>query len=205
MGIGTQSPANHSHLAGLAAGRCETAVRAVCRLMVLAAAGMGCAGCHCNTPDRSAAALTAPGTGMVVGRQWGTLPPVTVRNARPWQPMDAVFLGGAVRHNPVYMKDLDHDARFSGNAVAFCVTSRQELIGLADIPWFYINLAICPIMMLERPPLMMETSAAADSRPIYNGRISAKTDSPARNPIIVLDNGTGGEIKSADGKKLEKK
>ncbi len=185
MGIDTHSPANQSHLTAMAAGPCKTAARVACRLMFMGAVVMGCASCHCGEPDHSAAELTVPGTGMVVGRDWGTLPPVTVHNAHQWQPIHAVFLDTAVRHNPVYMKDLDHNAKFSGNASTFCVTSRQELIGLADIPWFYINLAVCPIMMLERPPFVMETSAAADYRPIYNGQISAKTDWPARSHLIV--------------------
>lgn len=180
MGFDTHSPANRFRLTRPLARRFH-AVRPIRSLILLAVAGIACAGCHCSAPQRPAAALRVPGTGMVVGRNWGTLPPVRVRNARSWQPMQAVFLSGRVRHNPVYMKDLDHNARFSGNACGFWASSQRELVGVADIPWFYVNLAVCPIMMLERPPFTMETSAAANYRPIYHGQLSAESGSPARN------------------------
>ncbi len=185
MRINTQSQANRLRMTGSNAGECRTAGRVIRSLIVLVAAGIGCAGCQCSAPQRPAAELTVPGTDMVVGRHWGTLPPVTVRNARSWQPMQAVFLQGEVRHNPVYMKDLDHDARFSGNASGFCANSRRELIGVADIPWFYVNLAVCPIMMLARPPFMMETSAPSDYRPIYYGQLTAEYGTSARNQTSV--------------------
>ncbi len=156
------------------------------------------AGCQCQNSSPPAA-MVVPGTSYTVSRNWGTLPPVTVHNARNWPMMQASYLSGNVRHNPVYLKDIDHNAEYSGSALTPCSVAERELTGIADIPWFYINLAISPIMMLQRPPLSSEVSSSSNIPPIYNGRLSpvaADAVVPA-GPSAHL---TGSLSVSSDGK-----
>ncbi len=45
----------------------------------------------------------------------------------------------------------------------------QVAIGLANIPWFYANLAITPVLMCIHPPLAQVSSVPRGISPIYQG------------------------------------
>ena len=109
--------------------------------------------------------LAVPGTGMVIGANWGRMTPMAEATHRTWPAMKSDYFTGVVKHNPIYLRDLDADSHFrNGNP-----TFDQETIGLCNIPWFYANLAITPILMCVKPPLAQVDSVPRHISPIYQG------------------------------------
>ena len=109
--------------------------------------------------------LAVPGTDMTIGANWGRMPPMTEAIHRPWPAMKSDYFSGVVKHNPIYLRDLDAKSHYRDCNPTFC----QEAIGLANIPWFYTNLAITPVLMCLNPPWTQVCSVPRHISPIYQG------------------------------------
>ena len=115
-----------------------------------------------NCPGR---ALSVPGTDMTIGANWGRMTPMTEAIHRPWPAMKSDYFSGVAKHNPIYLRDLDAKSHFRDRNPTFC----QEAIGLGNIPWFYANLAITPVLMCLNPPWTQVCSVPGHISPIYQG------------------------------------
>lgn len=113
----------------------------------------------------AAGRLVVPGTGLAIGATWGTLPAPAGATHRPWPAMHAKYQTAAVRCNPVYLHDLDSNTSFDNRPASWQATT----ISLLNIPWFCVNLAITPALMVAHPPFEQVTSSVGVAEPIYNG------------------------------------
>ncbi len=118
--------------------------------------------------------LVVPGTGMGIGAHWGTLSLPACAGRRPWPVMHAVYLTAPVRHNPVYMHDLDSNSTLYAQPASW----RAVTLSLLDIPWFYMNLAITPALMVVHPPLQVRISSRRVRQQVYNGKL------PCGGPVV---------------------
>ncbi len=111
------------------------------------------------------APITVPDTELAIGANWGRMRPLTAAQHRPWPRMNVYYFSGVVKHNPVYLRDLDSHSHFRNHPPSF----RQEAVGLGNIPWFYANLAITPVLMCLNPPWAQVYSVPRCITPIYEG------------------------------------
>ncbi len=116
---------------------------------------------------RSTGLVVVPGTGMGIGATWGTLPVPACATHRPWPIMHAVYCAAPVRHNPVYMHDLDANSKFDDRPASWNAIT----INVLNIPWFYVNLAITPGLMVVHPPLQVCKSPLRVPQKAYNGML----------------------------------
>jgi hypothetical protein len=180
---------------------------ALSALAMIASAGLG--GCSTDKPPAAAAALNmhahgghcevkaimVPGTGMAIGANWGRMEPLLATAHRPWPAMQALYDAGVIKHNPVYLRDLDARQDFRGKNPSF----GQEARGLSNIPWFYANLAITPVLMCIHPPLAEVCSVPGAVSPIYQGYLPlhgavASVPAPGRidwpYPVVHISGGS---------------
>ncbi len=111
--------------------------------------------------------LAVPCTDAIIGANWGRMKPMAQAQHRPWAMMTVHYFSGVVKHNPVYLWDLDACGHFRNHPPSF----RQEAIGLGNIPWFYANLAITPVLMCFNPPWAQVCSVPRCISPIYEGHL----------------------------------
>ena len=120
---------------------------------------------HRQAESCSRRPLTVPGTDMTIGANWGRMTAMAKSTRRSWPAMEVMYYSGAVKHNPIYMRDLDSHSHFHhGN-----VTATREAVGLANIPWFYANLIMTPVLMCVNPPWVQVVSVPRHISPIYQG------------------------------------
>jgi len=130
---------------------------------------LAAAGCS-QTPDQSAEKpIPVPDTGMVIEPDWGQPEGLNTTAARPWPAMNVTYVNGTVTHNPTYMHDLDEPLEYRDRPPTFT----EEMIGFANVPWFYVNLGITPILMCFQPPLMQVYSTGVAPESIYSGYLPA--------------------------------
>ena len=106
-----------------------------------------------------------PSTELTIGANWGRMQPMAAAQHRPWPRMNAYYFSGVVKHNPVYLRDLDAQSHLRDQNP----TLGQEAIGLGNIPWFYANLAITPVLLCLNPPWAQVCSVPRCISPIYQG------------------------------------
>ncbi|NNM87101.1 MAG: hypothetical protein HKL95_01120 [Phycisphaerae bacterium] len=118
--------------------------------------------------------LVVPGTNMGIGAHWGTLSVPAVAGRRPWPVMRAIYLTAPVRHNPVYMHDLDLGSKLYEQPASW----HAVMASVLNIPWFYMNLAITPALMVVHPPLQVRKSPIRVREQVYNGKL------PCGGPVV---------------------
>ena len=129
---------------------------------------------HLAQARRHTGLLVVPGTGMGIGADWGTLSVPAGSAHRPWPVMHAVYLTAPLRHNPVYMHDLDSSSQLYAQPASW----RAVTMSLLNIPWFYVNLAITPALMVVHPPLQVRKSSLQVPQQVYKGML------PSGGPVV---------------------
>jgi hypothetical protein len=138
----------------------------------------GAAGCSQTPPEQCAAKpMSVPGTSMVLEPDWGVPTQQYTAAVRPLPVMNVTYVNGTVAHNPIYMHDLDEPLEYRDRPPTF----GEEMVGLANIPWFYVNLGITPVLMCFELPLKQVYSSGVAPEGVYNGNLPA-TEYPAVAP-----------------------
>jgi len=141
--------------------------------------GLGAAGCSQTAVPAENQPIAVPDTGMVIEPDWGRPEGLNTTAERQWPEMDVTYVNGTVAHNPIYMHDLDEPLEYRDRPP----TLTEQMVGLADIPWFYVNLGITPVLMCIQLPLMQVYSTGAAPESIYSGYLPANGyPAPAPQP-----------------------
>ncbi len=134
-------------------------------------------------------AIAVPETGMVIGASWGRMEPLREATHRSWNKMRVTYVNDAVKHNPVYMRDLDAGSHFAEGRAAV----KQDVVSPVEIPWFYLNLTVTPVLMCIQPPLATVCTVPRGISPIYKGYLPphgaiapAATSGPFHWPYPVV-------------------
>lgn len=115
-------------------------------------------------------ATQVPGTAWSVDHSWGQGLVLQESAHRAWPESTGYYESGAIKHNPTYYYHLQPtlnmqqpDGSFRGDWVS----------NLVEIPWFYLNTAALPVLMILEPPLAQRTTDRLPQDPNYNGHLPA--------------------------------
>jgi hypothetical protein len=113
-----------------------------------------------------------PGTPWAIDFDWGEIAPLENVPHRAWPDDQTTYVQADVKHNPVYYFSL---ATVLGvkNDGSYVSEGQQ---GLIDFPWFYLNTAALPVLMILEPPLQQRTTEYLAQNPVYLGHQPAGGD-----------------------------
>ncbi|MGN6367569.1 MAG: hypothetical protein ACTHN5_04845 [Phycisphaerae bacterium] len=110
-----------------------------------------------------------PGTPWHVDFDWGEIGPLAGVEHRAWPEDGTSYVAADVKHDPVYyfsiLPQVGHvnNGSWQGNAWS----------GIVEIPWFYLNTAALPVLMVLDPPLQQRTTERLSQNPVYLGYLPA--------------------------------
>jgi hypothetical protein len=87
---------------------------------------------------------------------------------RPWAEVTATYQDGTVRHNPVYYYNIQEHLPVPQNSGT---TNGDIISSFYEIPWFYLNTAALPVLMVLEPPLAQRTTAHESADPNFRGHL----------------------------------
>jgi len=109
-----------------------------------------------------------PGGDWSVDFSWGQGVVLQDYPHRPWAEVTATYEEGTVRHNPVYYYNIQEHLPVPQNTG----TTKGDIISSAyEIPWFYLNTAVLPVLMVLEPPLAQRTTAHPSGDPNFRGHL----------------------------------
>jgi hypothetical protein len=133
-----------------------------------------------NTPMVGGAPV--PGTPWSVDFSWGQGIQLQDYPHRPWPDTTTGYQVANVKHNPVYYFNVGEvlpQARSAG-------TLRGDFVSdLYEIPWFYLQTAALPVLMVLEPPLAQRTSDRSSTDPLYRGYLPGGPVVPAPIPGVM--------------------
>ena len=124
-----------------------------------------------------------PGTGWAIDDSWGQVLPLENYAHRAWPDEQTTYKAAVVKHKPVYYFDIENEIP---------IKTKGDWVGngagaAIEIPWFYANTALLPVLMVLEPPLLQRTTERLGKDPIYHGYLPEGGD--------IIPSPTPGEIK----------
>lgn len=111
-------------------------------------------------------ATPMPGGDFAVGHDWGQGLTLTEALHRDWPTTTAHYEVVHAIYNPLYYTDLQKQLPVGQNNGSYC---SDVTTGLIDIPWFYAQTMILPILMVFEPPFTQLQAGVPTPDPNYNG------------------------------------
>jgi hypothetical protein len=109
-----------------------------------------------------------PDTGWAIDHSWGQGLVLQDYAHRAWPDTRGTYVSGAVKHNPAYYYNLQPyldvtqpNGSWGGDWVS----------NLYEIPWFYLNTAALPVLMILEPPLAQRTTDRVSQDPNFLGHL----------------------------------
>ena len=125
-----------------------------------------------------------PGTPWSVDFDWGEIAPLDNYPHRAWPDDQTTYVQADVKHNPVYYFNIQphlpvkqNDGSYQGEAVS----------GIIEFPWFYVNTAALPVLMILDPPLAQRTTERLSENPVYLGHLPTSGDIVPSPPPGVIE------------------
>jgi hypothetical protein len=123
-----------------------------------------------------------PGGDWAVDHSWGQNLTLTNYPHRNWAPTTAVYQTATIAHNPTYYFNLQEHLPVKQNDG----TLRGDLRSTSyEIPWFYLNTAALPILMVLEPPLAQRTTAVPERNPDFMGHLPEGPTVPSPIPGVL--------------------
>ncbi len=101
---------------------------------------------------------------------------------RAWPDEQTTYKAAVVKHKPVYFFDIENEIpiKTKGDSVGNWAGAAIE------IPWFYANAALLPVLMVLEPPLVQRTTERLGQDPIYFGYLPEGGDIiPSPTPGVI--------------------
>jgi hypothetical protein len=109
-----------------------------------------------------------PGTGWAIDHSWGQGLVLTDAPHRAWPETKGIYESGRVKHNPAYYYNLQPYLDVTQPNGSY---SGDWLSNLYEVPWFYLNTAALPVLMILEPPLAQRTTDRVSQDPNYLGHL----------------------------------
>ena len=124
-----------------------------------------------------------PGTSWTLDHYWGEIAPLESAPHRAWPDDQTTYVQADVKHNPLYYFSIQphlpvkqNDGSYKGDAVS----------GIIEFPWFYVNTAALPVLMILDPPLQQRTTERLSESSVYLGHLPAGGEVvPSPTPGII--------------------
>lgn len=121
-------------------------------------------------------ATPMPGGDFLVDHAWGqglTLPEYPHRD---WPATTALYETPHATHNPLFFTNVQEQLPVPQNDGTYRANVKSAFI---EIPWFYVNSAVLPLLMVLECPMAKRHTDVITPDPIYNGYLPAGPIVPA--------------------------
>ncbi len=110
-----------------------------------------------------------PGTGWSIDHSWGQVMPLNNYPHRAWPETKGTYENGDVKNNPVYYYTIQDHLNVPQNDGSVKADWTSEVY---EVPWWYVNTAILPVLMVLEPPLAQRSTRLPSADPNYNGHLA---------------------------------
>ena len=94
---------------------------------------------------------------------------------RPWPDSTAYYADGDIKNNPLYYFNFQEHVAMQQNSGTYAADVATTLI---EVPWFFLNTAALPVLMVLEPPLAQRTTQRPSADPNFRGHL------PADGPVV---------------------
>jgi hypothetical protein len=109
-----------------------------------------------------------PDTGWAIDHSWGQGLVLQDAPHRAWPDTQGHYVTGDVKHNPTYFFNVQPYLNMQQNNGS---TQGDWISNLVEVPWFYLNAAALPVLMVLEPPLAQRTSDRVSQDPNFLGHL----------------------------------
>jgi hypothetical protein len=112
--------------------------------------------------------IPVTGTPWTLDYSWGQVPVLTDSPHRAWPQSETTYQVANVKHDPIYFFNLQDQLpmrQVNGGWAGDWVSNAVE------VPWFYLNTAALPVLMVLEPPFAQRTSDRSGIDPNYHGHL----------------------------------
>ncbi len=137
-------------------------------------------------PDPGTVPMTGstplPGGDWAVDHSWGQGLTLNDFPHRDWPQSTATYQTINAKHDPLYFFNLQEHLPVKQNDGSTRGNIRSVTY---EVPWFYINTAALPVLMVLEPPLAQRSTSSPTQDPNYNGHLPDGKTVPAPFPGVL--------------------